>query len=163
MKSYEINMIVPRIMGNFFNLRWGINWIKSCRAIPWVPEGFLFRFGVIPMSGKAAKPSQEVARGKKRPFGHFRDFSLWSPSQICFRSGKSWISAMYSTIRSKLWIFGDFRFKTCSGRGLKDVFAVLPTACGKSQLAPKVCCYLHDRGFSVQKLPSQSYIIVGYS
>ena len=34
------------------------------------------------------------------------------------------------------------------------VFAVLPTGCGKSlifQLGPKVCSYLHDRGFSYPK------------
>ena len=36
----------------------------------------------------------------------------------------------------------------------EDVFAVLPTGCGKSlifQLVPKVCSYLHDRGFSYPK------------
>lgn len=36
----------------------------------------------------------------------------------------------------------------------KDVFAVLPTGCGKSlifQLVPKVCAYLHDRGFNYPK------------
>ena len=34
------------------------------------------------------------------------------------------------------------------------MFAVLPTGCGKSlifQLVPKVCSYLHDRGFSYPK------------
>ena len=36
----------------------------------------------------------------------------------------------------------------------EDVFAVLPTGCGKSlifQFVPKVCSYLHDRGFSYPK------------
>ena len=36
----------------------------------------------------------------------------------------------------------------------EDVFAVLPTGCGKSlifQIVPKVCSYLHDRGFSYPK------------
>ncbi|KAK2559458.1 ATP-dependent DNA helicase Q1 [Acropora cervicornis] len=36
----------------------------------------------------------------------------------------------------------------------EDVFAVLPTGCGKSlifQLVPKVCSYLHHRGFSYPK------------
>ena len=36
----------------------------------------------------------------------------------------------------------------------EDVFAVLPTGCGKSltfQLKPKVCSYLHDCGFSYPK------------
>ena len=34
------------------------------------------------------------------------------------------------------------------------MFAVLPTGCGKSlifQIVPKVCSYLHDRGFSYPK------------
>ena len=34
------------------------------------------------------------------------------------------------------------------------MFAVLPTECGKSsifQIVPKVCSYLHDRGFSYPK------------
>ena len=36
----------------------------------------------------------------------------------------------------------------------KDVFAVLPTGCGKSlvfQIVPRVCAYLHDRGFNFPK------------
>ena len=36
----------------------------------------------------------------------------------------------------------------------EDVFTVLPTGCGKSlifQLMPKVCEYLHDRGFEYPK------------
>ena len=36
----------------------------------------------------------------------------------------------------------------------EDVFAVLPTGCGKSlifQLVPKVCEYLHDHGFEYPK------------
>lgn len=36
----------------------------------------------------------------------------------------------------------------------EDVFAVLPTGCGKSlifQLVPKVCEYLHDQGFQYPK------------
>ena len=36
----------------------------------------------------------------------------------------------------------------------KDVFAVLPTGCGKSlifQLVPRTCAYLHDRGFNYPK------------
>ena len=36
----------------------------------------------------------------------------------------------------------------------EDVFAVLPTECGKSlifQLVPKVCEYLHDHGFEYPK------------
>ena len=36
----------------------------------------------------------------------------------------------------------------------KAVFAVLPTGCGKSlvfQIVPRVCAYLHDRGFNFPK------------
>ena len=66
-----------------------------------------------------------------------------------------------NTIYTKFWIFGDFRIETCSEKGAllhfikrEDVFAVLPTGCGKSlifQLVPKVRSYLHDRGFSYPK------------
>ena len=114
------------------------------------------------MSGKAAKPSHEVARGKKdllvtsviTDYDHRRRFVFVVESRGFQRC----------TVQYALnYVFSEIlELKPVQEEALKDVFAVLPTACGKSQLAPKVCCYLHDRGFSVQKLPSQSYIIVGY-
>ena len=48
----------------------------------------------------------------------------------------------------------------------EDVFAVLPTGCGKSlifQIVPKVCSYLHDRGFSYPKTGHRSrYLSLEY-
>ena len=44
----------------------------------------------------------------------------------------------------------------------EDAFMVLPTGCGKSlifQPEPKVCLYLHDRIFIIQKLPSESLFV----
>ena len=46
------------------------------------------------------------------------------------------------------------------------MFAVLPTGCGKSlifQLVPKVCSYLHDRGFSYPKAAIVVVICVLYA